>query len=141
MNIVRSILGIIVGIIIGMIVIIVIQMINGYIHPLPAGIDPTKLEDLKRVWSTLPTTAFIGLLLSYLFGVFFAAFAAAKIAGRGEIVHGFIISVLYALIGISNFTAFPAPTWVVVGSFVIYFAAGFMGASFANSLRKARTEQ
>jgi hypothetical protein len=141
MNIVRSIVGVVAGFVIGMIVIFVIQMVNGYLHPLPAGVDPRNFEDFKQIWSTLPTTAFIGLLLSYLFGVFFAAFAAAKIAGRGEVVHGFIISVLYALIGISNFTAFPAPVWVTVGSFVIYFVAGFLGASFAGSLRKVKTAE
>jgi hypothetical protein len=141
MKIVRSILGVILGFVIGVIVIGVIQMVNGYIHPMPAGLDPFNPEQLKRAFSNLPTTAFVGLLISYFAGVFFAAFAAAKIAGRGEVMHGFIISVLYALIGISNFTAFPAPTWVVAGSFIIYFVAGFLGASFANSLRGAKVAE
>jgi len=140
MKILRSIIGIIGGLLIGVIVISVGQMINIAIHPVPPGMDPANPEDLKRVFSSLPVTAFIGLLLSYLFGVFFAAFAAAKIAGRSEVLHGFIISLFFAFAGILNFNAIPAPIWVVALAFVIFFAAGFMGSSFAGSLRKAREE-
>lgn len=138
MKILRSILGIFLGLIIGGIVILGIQMVNVLIHPIPAGMDPANPEDIKRVMANFPITAFIGLLLSYFFGVFFAAFAAGRIAGRSEVLHGFIISLIFAFAGIRNFSAVPAPIWVVVGSFVIFFAAGFLGSSFAGSLRKAR---
>jgi hypothetical protein len=141
MSVVRSILGIIGGFLIGMIVIFVIMMVNGYFHPLPASASYETLEDVGKAWLTLPYTFFIGMLVSYFLGLFFAGFAAAKIAGRGEIIHGFIISVLYSLIGISNFRAFPVPVWVIVSSFIIYFVAGFFGASFAASLRKAKEPQ
>ncbi len=140
MKILRSILGIFLGLIIGGIVIFGVQMVNILIHPVLAGMDPSNPEDVKRVLANLPVTAFIGLLLSYLLGVFFAAFAAAKIAGRSEVLHGFIISLIFAFAGIMNFNAVPAPIWVVISCFVIFFAAGFLGSSFAGSLRKARAE-
>jgi hypothetical protein len=125
--------------IIGVIVIAVLQMINAFIHPMPPGTDPYNPESVKHAFASLPTTALVGLLISYLFGVFFAAFAAGKVAGHSEVLHGFVISLLFALMGISNFAFFPAPVWVVILAFIIYFAAGFMGSSFAASLRKART--
>jgi hypothetical protein len=138
MKILRSVLGIVLGLIIGGIVITGVQMVNILIHPVPAGLDPANPDDLKLVLTHLPVTALIGLLLSYLFGVFFAAFAAAKVAGRSEVLHGFIISLIFAFAGIRNFNAISAPTWVVIAAFVIFFGAGFMGSSFAGSLRKAK---
>ena len=138
MKFLRSILGIIFGMVIGVIVIAVLQMINGYLHPMPPGTDPFNPESLKRAFAGLPATAFVGLLVSYLFGVFFASFAAGKIAGHSEVLHGFVISLLFALMGISNFAMFPAPIWVVILAFIIYFAAGFLGSSFAASIRKTK---
>jgi hypothetical protein len=139
MKFLRSILGIILGMVIGTIVILVLETVNGYFHPMPPGTDLTDRESIKLAIMSLPVTAFIGLLVSYLFGVFFAAFAAGKIAGRSEVIHGFIISLLFSLMGISNFAMIPAPVWVVISSFIIFFAAGFAGSSFAASIRGAKT--
>lgn len=141
MKFLRSILGIFLGMVIGSIVIGVLQMINGYLHPMPVGTDPSNAESIRRAFAHLPVTAYIVLLVAYLCGVFFAAFAAGKIAGWSEVLHGFIISLLFVLVGISYFAMFPAPIWVVIGAFIIYFAAGYLGSSFAASLKTARTEQ
>jgi hypothetical protein len=139
MKFLRSILGILLGMVIGFIVIGVVQMINSFIHPMPPGTDLSNADSIRHAFAQLPFTAFIGLLVSYLFGVFFAAFAAGKVAGRSEVLHGFIISLLFALMGISNFAMLPAPIWVVISTFIIFFVAGFMGSSFAAKIRGAKT--
>jgi hypothetical protein len=139
MKLLRSILGIFFGMLIGSIVIGVLMFVNAFIHPMPAGTDPTDADSLRAAFAQLPVTAFIGLLVSYLVGVFFAAFAAGKIAGYSEVLHGFIISLLFTFVGISYFARVPTPIWVVIGAFIIYFAAGFVGASFAASIRSAKT--
>ncbi len=127
--------------VIGSIVVGVLTMINGYLHPMPPGTDPSNFESFRAAFAGLPVTGFIVLLVSYLLGVFFAAFAAGKIAGYSEVLHGFIISLLFTFIGISFFARVPTPIWVVIGALIIYFAAGFLGSSFAASIRKTKTAE
>ncbi len=124
--------------VIGSIVVGALTVINGYLHPMPPGTDPANFESFRAAFSGLPVTAFIVLLITYLLGVFFASFAAGKIAGYSEVLHGFIISLLFTFIGISFFARVPMPIWVVIGALIIYFAAGFLGSSFAASLRKTK---
>src|ERR1041384_7388844 len=111
MRFLRSILGIFLGMVIGGIVIGGVQMVNGYFHPMPPGTDPTNRESVRQAFALLPLTAHLGLLAAYLLGVFFAAFAASKIAGYSEVLHGFVISLLFTFIGISYFAMFPTPIW------------------------------
>jgi hypothetical protein len=139
MNIVRSILGILGGLILGAIIMSAGQMVIMVFNPPPAGIDPTVLDQFRLYIASWPASAFVILLVVYFLGVFFAAFGAAKIAGRAELLHGFIISLLFSLGAFANFANIPQPTWVMTGAFIVYFVAGFAGASFAANLRSART--
>lgn len=138
MNIARSILGIIVGLVIGSILITTGIMIATVIYPPSTTLDPRLPEDLRLFYSTRPTGWYAGELISYLVGVFFASFAAAKVAGRAEALHGFIIILLYVVFGIFKLSVYPEPAWVMIGSVIIYFIGGMAGSAFAGSLRGAR---
>ena len=133
----RKIGAILAGMVVVGVVVFGMQALAARIHPLPAGIDPldpAQSDALLHHLSSMPPLAWALAFSSELVGAFLGALAAGWIARPGpstndisgyasrrsvRLASGTIV--LFALAAsVFNWTAFPHPTWFMVGQLVGY---------------------
>lgn len=136
-SIIRNVLAIFLGCVAGIAVIVIAQFVNSSLHPLPSGADPTTPGGMAQIVAAMPTTAFIGLIVSYLLGTTAGAFVGVKLAGSLHALVAGVIGAVFVAGGISNFVMIPHPPWVFAASMVVFVLSPFIALRFAG--RRAST--
>jgi hypothetical protein len=143
---IKKIVGVIVGLITGGIVNGLIVMISVLQNPMPEGLDPYS-EDKTAMMdyvATLPTSAFVIVLLAHLFGAMVGGFICSVIVRHKWLLGFAIVGAVFLLGGIFNLVSIPHPTWFSITDLLIYIPSavfgGLLGKSFWNSTDKRKTE-
>lgn len=120
----RRIVGTIAGIILFMIVTTVVQTIGHRIWPLPDGVDPRDPAQMAAVVETIPVTAKLWVLLSYLLGSIAGVWAARTIARwHGA---GWIVVAAICIATTINILMIPHPLWMAIASYAVPIAVGWV---------------
>jgi hypothetical protein len=129
---VRSILAVVVGLIVAVIVTSGLQAVGQFIYPLPPGVNPNDPEALKKVLPTMPTGAFLLLLLDYAAGSLAGGLLAAWVARRRPALHALIVGGVLTVLGFLNLLLLPGhPAWVWAASAVVYLLPAYAGSRLA----------
>ncbi len=132
----KNLLAVISGIIIGSIVNMGLIMVSSSIIPLPEGVDPTNMEDLKANIGSFPVKNFIFPFLAHALGTLVGAYIAAKIAANKHLGISMIIGFVFLLGGIMMVVDLPAPMWFNVLDLVgAYLPMAWLGWKLAGSKR------
>ena len=118
----KNILAVILGIIVGSFVNMALIMMSNSVIPLPAGVDPNNMEDLKANIASFPAKNFIFPFLAHALGTLIGAFVAAKIAANKHLGISMIIGFVFLLGGLMMVVDLPAPMWFnvldLVGAYI-----------------------
>ena len=128
---VRCILAVICGAIAGGLFNMAMVMLSWWIYPPPEGANMSDSATLKTYIETLPTSAFLVILVAHAGGALVGGLVAALIARRSALVLGAVVGGLFLIGGIVNVLSIPRPTWFAVIDLVSYVLAGIVGAKLA----------
>jgi hypothetical protein len=130
-NSLRAILAVLAGVFAGGIVIASIQSLSPY-RP-PEEITPQNAAAFIEWVRTLPTEAYVYVLVSYLVGAFVAGVTTGWIALPTGYKVAWFAGLILLIFGIANFLAYPHPEWLSYTScigFVVFAALGGYVARF-----------
>lgn len=132
--ILKNIIAIVVGFIVGMIVNGGLIGVGNNIIPLPDGIDPNSMEDMKTAYLGLPFKHFIMPFLAHALGTLAGAFAASKIAATHNLKFALGIGIFFLLGGIYAQYLFRGPIWfLIVDLAFAYIPMAFLGNKLAGN--------
>lgn len=126
----KRILPVIAGLLTGWVVIFGLEAVNHLVYPPPADLDFTNMEALTEFMETLPTAAFVLLLVSWMIGTFIAGIVGALVNREAWKNSTIIIGVILALGSIINMTLVPHPTWLIIVASIAYVPCAFAGGRF-----------
>jgi hypothetical protein len=132
----RCILGVIGGLVCGSAVNMAIIMLSWLIYPLPQGTDLSDRDAMAAYIQSLPTLAFIVVLIAHAGGAFVGGVVAGLIARRSPVILGAIVGGFFLVGGILNVMGMPCPLWFAVADLVSYLPCGIAGAIISSSPRK-----
>ena len=128
---VRRILAVIAGLAVAFLVIIVIEMINHAIYPLPEDVNPLDAQSLKSAMAGMPAGALAGVVLAWILGALAGSFTAAKIAGSGGLLPGLVVGIFLLLGSVLNMAVLPHPVWVWAAALILIPTASVLGTRLA----------
>ena len=99
--------------------------------PAPDGFDPKDPISVAATMAQMSTSAFLMLLLAYLFGPTSGAWIAARLAPSRAFWHAAVVGLFFLVGGLANFSKIPHPTWFVVAATLAFIAAPFLGTRLA----------
>lgn len=131
----RKVLAVIVALIASFAVIMIVQMLNSLVVMPPSSDitnDPAKLREFM---ATLPTTAYVVVLVGYFLGSFAGGFIVKNMSRRESpgMALPLLIGSLLTIGGLLNFfVMLPGqPMWFAALSLLSYIPAALLGAKFA----------
>ena len=127
----RSVAGVVFGACAATGIIILVEQVASAMYPPPPGIDFSNPDVFKEFIATLPTGAFLMVLLAWGLGTFAGAWVCARIAGRAMTTHGIILGALLLVAGVTNMLMVPHPIWMWVAACLIFAAGGYAGGRLA----------
>lgn len=132
---VRVIVAILFGLGTGFVVMEAIELINWYLFPIPANFDFQNSVLMNDYIQTLPTGAFLVVLLAWMAGTFFGAYVATWLAPKMRILHALAIGIVFQMAGLVMVCLYQHPPW-----FTIIAVASFLPvASLAGLIAERRT--
>lgn len=131
----RIILAVVAALIAAFAVIMIVEMINTLVVPMPGSEitgDPAKL---KVFMTTLPTTSYVVVLVGYFLGSFAGGFIVKNLSRRespGMTLPILIGGILTAGAVLNFFVLLPGqPLWFVILGLLIFVPVSMLGAKFA----------
>lgn len=123
----KKILAVVVGLLIGGLGISLVQALSGQMYPWPEGLDYNNKEAFAAFVNTLPTGAFLMVILSYVVGSFFGGMAATAV-GKEKYSSALIVGFGLTIAGVMNAIAIPQPLWVSIVSIIVFIPFALLGA-------------
>src|SRR5437868_2197977 len=105
----------------GIAVIFMLEKASHAMYPLPEGLDPMNMNDIKKIMGSMPTGAHWMILLSGFLGSFVAGFVCTLIAKEFPIRNVLIVGAILTALGVLNAFMMGHPGWFKMLSFIIYF--------------------
>jgi hypothetical protein len=127
----RSVAGVFFGACLATGIIILVAQISGRIYPPPPGLDYGDTEAMKAFMASLPTGAYLMILVAWGLGTFAGAWVCARVAGRAKLAHGLVLATLLLVAGVSNMFVIPHPVWMWPSAFAVFALAGVAGGRLA----------
>lgn len=136
---VRDVLSVVFGMFVGGLANLVVVFGSTLLWPLPEGFDPADAEAFAAYVATLPSAAFVLVMVAHLSQAFFgggvAAFLAASPRRAALVVGG-----LSMLGGLANLLTLPGPLWLWL-EVPLYLVMAHLAANLVIPLRPARSAQ
>ncbi len=111
----RNVVAVISGLVVGMAVNMALVLLNAFVlFPMPEGTDMNDPEEFAAYIATLPTAAFLVVLVAHLGQSFVGAWVAARIGASRPMLLAMIVGVLSLAGGIVNMLQVEGPAWPYV---------------------------
>lgn len=134
---IRKILAVLVGLIIGSFAIYGIQYISQQVYPSPEGMDFNNMNAVKEFIASLPSSAFLLLLVSYAVGSLIGGMISALLVKERRITTALITGAIFLIFGGMNLIMIPHPAWFAIVSSAIYLPFAFIGGIVALRIKKS----
>lgn len=125
-EVLRNTLAAMAGAITGILLISAIQAFSYRYYPRPEGVTPENHEAMVAWFKTLPTEAFLLILLSYLVGVFAGAQVAGRFSSDGGSRQAKMVTGLFVVASFMNLFKLPHPVWFWFANFAVVVSAGWL---------------
>jgi hypothetical protein len=135
----KRILPVIGGLVVGWVVIFLLEAVNHLFYPPPENLDFTDKAAMSAFMETLPTLAFVLLLLSWMAGTFAAGLVGGLISKSAWKNTAIITGVILALGSVINMTMIPHPTWLVIVASVLYVPMAYAGGRIVGYQKSAKS--
>lgn len=111
----RNIGAVVLGLFAGIAVNMGFIMLNSYmLFPMPEGMDMNDPEQMNAYVATLPTAAFLVVLIAHLGQSFVGGWVAARVGASRPMLLAMIIGVLSLAGGIASMMQIRGPTWMYI---------------------------
>jgi hypothetical protein len=127
---IRAILAIVAGVLAGGAVIAAIQSLSPY-HP-PEGVTPNNPTVFSEWTRSLPTAAYMYVLVSYLTGSFAGGFLTNLISRPTKYSPALITGFGLTIFAVGNFLAFTHPEWLTYSSCIGLPVLAWIGGWLSN---------
>lgn len=128
----RNILGTIAGLAVAILVITLVQMVSSSMYPMPEGLEMSDQEGFAAYIKTLPTSAFLIVLLGYVLGSIAGGFVSTFVA-KTKYVPALIVGLLLTIASILNSMSIPQPMWVSALSIIVMIPGAYLGAKLVKT--------
>jgi hypothetical protein len=125
----RRIGAVIAGLIGAWIPVGVAESVTHKLYPPAASVDMHDFAQVKLYVASLPTTAYVLVLLGWALGTVIGTYVATRIGLTN--VTGYIVGAILLAAGLYNAYAIPQPLWFSAVSFVIFIGMTFVGVALA----------
>ncbi|WP_415908972.1 hypothetical protein [Oleiharenicola sp. Vm1] len=127
-EVLRNTLAALAGALTGMMLILAVQTVSQRVfYPLPPDLNPKDAAAMAAYFKSLPTGAFLLVLLSYLVGVTAGAHVAGRFSSDGGPRQGVMVTGLFIVASLMNLLALPHPAWFWIANFAVVIFAGWLG--------------
>ncbi|MES2703697.1 MAG: hypothetical protein V4649_13735 [Bacteroidota bacterium] len=126
-TITKNILPVVVGAMTGMMLMEVGEWGIYRLYPLPPGTDVRDQVSLAHAIGVMPLTAFLALLINYMFASFVAGGVATLVSNRLRRWPAIIVGIVLTLAGLFNAAVLPNPLWFKIANFFIYYPLAYAG--------------
>jgi len=123
----RTIAAVVLGVIVANVIILVTEIVDSAMHPMPAGASARNHEDMLRWIQQLPSSAFALLLFGWTFGAFMGGVVAGRIERPAWARNAIVVGALLLGGSVLNMRSLPHPTWMWVAAFVTIIPAAYIG--------------
>ena len=128
--------SILTGIAVGIGLIFIMEFISHAIYPLPAGLNPEKMEDMRQIMKQMPLGALIMVMVGYFIGALGGGIVCTLMSKEFKFKNVMFVGLILTVFGILNFMTVPHPMWFMVGSLAVYFAGAFLGYKITMMIKK-----
>ncbi len=133
----RNVLAVLGGFVVGCALNMALIQLNMHVFfPMPAGMDMNDPEQFNAYLATLPTLAFVVVLIAHLGQSFVGGWVAARLGTSRPMLLAMIVGVLSLAGGIAAMMMFKGPDWMVV-ELPLYLVVAW----FAGRLEHQRTRE
>ena len=130
-DILRNVLALLAAALVAGVLIGLIQMISIKLYPPSPGFDFSDKAAVAKHAATLPVTAFLIVLASYLVGVTAGAWLACKLSVTEHRRQGIMIGGLFFVASIMNLSSFPHPLWFWCANLLVVPVGAWLGLRMA----------
>lgn len=123
---IRSALVLLGGVTVSVLVVVLVDTLVGTMYPLPAGTDLNDRASMARVVATMPTSAFVLLIVGWVLAAGAGAYLAARLATRSPVMHGMIVAIFVLIATVANLAAIPHPGWLWPAAIILIPGAGWL---------------
>ena len=116
------------GLLVGWVAIFGLETtVNHALYPPPADLDFTNKEAITDFMNSLPTQAFVLLLVTWMFGTFIGGLVGGWVYKPNFKNTAIIIGLVIAIGSIINMTMIPHPTWLMIVASIGYIPFAYAG--------------
>ena len=126
----RNILSVIVGLVVAVSTFLIVETINGTLHPAPTTLDFKDNVAVKTFYANQPLSLWLLVLAGWLIGSLLCGllikFISKSDTKRLPIIAGCILT----LSAIVNFFSLPHPTWFIIVGLLVFIPTTMFGHNF-----------
>jgi hypothetical protein len=122
----RLVLAFVVGLFAAGAVVFGVESLSMALVVIPEGVDARDPEQVATLMAALPFGALASVAVGWGLGAFTGTFLASLV-GRGHRGPVLAIAIVFLLLVISNFFAFPHPAWLIAGGLLLTVAGAWIG--------------
>jgi hypothetical protein len=120
----------------GIAVIFAMEKLSHGMYPIPEGLDPMNMQDIKKIMATMPTGAHLMVLLSGFLGALAGGIVCALMARENTLRNVLVVGAILTALGLLNGLMLGHPWWFNALCFVIYFAGAYLGYKLLQIIKK-----
>ena len=118
------------GFIIASLVMMLFEYVNSFFFPLPKDLDWGDAEAVRALTASLPWTAYILVLLGWIFGSFVGGYLTARISGEMRYSASLALGIILTLAGIANIMMIGHPLLFTILSIPQFLIFTYLGHRF-----------
>lgn len=136
----RRIATVLAGLVAGVIVILAVEAIGHVAYPVPAGLDLSDPDQIRRLAESAPVGALLVVVLAWASGSFVAGLVAGLVAPSERERHAVVTGILLMLSGLLNLLLVPGhPLWFWILGLAVFVPGSWAGARASLSMRSPAT--
>ena len=125
---IRNVFAVVGGLVVGGVVNMgLIQLNTRVFYPMPAGLDMNDTDQFNAYLATLPTLAFIVVIIAHLGQAFVGGWVAAVFGESRHMLLAIIVGALSLAGGIMAMMMFKGPDWMIIELPLYLLVAWFAG--------------
>ena len=116
----------------------IVQLNLRVLHPMPSGLDMNDAEQFDAFMATLPTSAFVVVLVAHLGQAFFGGWVAARLSRSHPVRMALVIGVLSLVGGVAAMFMIEGPAWLMI-ELPLYLVLAWVAGRMVESKRNEPT--
>lgn len=138
----RGFLALLAGMGVAFVLIGAVEIASAGLYPPPKDLNPADQEQMAAFVATLPTGAYLMILLAWTAGAIGGGFTAARLAGCCRPIHAGIIGLLLVAGALATMRQIPHPGWMWAAGPLLIAGGTCLGSFLAAwAIAKARPRQ